>query len=526
MSVKKLMLAAIVTAVYFIGSSFASSSTDPGEYISVQLLGVNDFHGQLETVRTRDGKQVGGAEYMAAYLKKHRQENENTLLVHAGDMVGASSPVSSLMQDEPSVEWMNMVGFDIGTLGNHEFDEGTDEMFRLLDGGKHEKTGDFEGAAFPYTAANVIDKRTGKSILPPYLIKEVDGVPIGFIGVVTTETRDIVLPSGIERVEFIDEVTAINQSVKQLKAKGVQSIVVLGHVSASSNEDGTNPAQDFAEFAPGIDDEVDIIFGGHNHGYANTVVDGKMIIQAYSYGTAFSDVDLFIDRETKEIVNKKADIISTYHDGIEPDQEVKKMVDAYSADKQMMLGQKMGKADAPITKEKTDSGERPIGNLIADSHRQNMGTDIAFMNPGSIRANLDEGELTWGELYTMLPFGTNLVKVSLTGAELKEALEQQWTGNFQTIMQTSGLHYTWDKEAPPGQKVVEMTDADGNAIQPEQTYTVTMTNYLATGGDGFTAFKKGTDTVEGPPTLDSFITYIIESGGSIAPPELGRIKVQ
>ncbi|WP_175987563.1 metallophosphoesterase [Bacillus sp. Marseille-Q1617] len=253
MSVKKLMLAAIVVGIYFIGSSFASSSTDPGEYISVQLLGVNDFHGQLETVRTRGGKQVGGAEYLAAYLKKYREENENTLLVHAGDMVGASSPVSSLMQDEPAVEWMNRVGFDIGTLGNHEFDEGTEEMFRLLDGGKHEKTAQFEGTAFPYTAANVIDKKTGKSILPPYLIKEVDGIPIGFIGVVTTETRDIVLPSGIEGVEFTDEVTAINRSVKELKAKGVQSIVVLGHVSSSSNTDGSNPAQDVAEFAPRIE---------------------------------------------------------------------------------------------------------------------------------------------------------------------------------------------------------------------------------------------------------------------------------
>jgi 5'-nucleotidase len=526
MSVKKLMLAAIVVGVYFIGSSFASSSTDPGEYISVQLLGVNDFHGQLETYRTRDGKQVGGAEYLAAYLKKHRQENENTLLVHAGDMVGASSPVSSLMQDEPAVEWMNKVGFDIGTLGNHEFDEGTDEMFRLLDGGKHEKTGQFKGAAFPYTAANVIDKKTGESILPPYLIKEVEGVPIGFIGVVTTETRDIVLPSGIEGVEFTDEVASINQSVKELKAKGVQSIVVLGHVSASSNADGSNPAQDVAEFAPRIDDEVDIIFGGHNHGFANTVVDGKMIIQSYSYGTAFSDVDLFIDPESKEIVNKQAEIISTYHDGIEPHKDIKEMIDAYSADKEMMLNQVMGKAEAPITKENNDSGERSIGNLVADSHRQNMGTDIAFMNPGAIRANLDQGELTWGELYTMLPFGTHLVKVSLTGSELKDALEQQWTGNFQTILQTSGLHYTWDKEAPPGQKVVNMSDENGNAIHPDQTYTVALTNYLATGGDGFTAFKKGKDIVEGPPTLDSFITYIIESGGSIAPPETGRIKVQ
>jgi 5'-nucleotidase len=525
MSLKKLMLTAIVVGGYFIGSSFASSSTDPGEYISVQLLGVNDFHGQLETYRTKDGKQVGGAEYLAAYLKKHRQENENTLLVHAGDMVGASSPVSSLMLDEPTVEWMNKVGFDIGTLGNHEFDEGTDEIFRLLNGGRHEKTGQFDGTDFPYTVANVIDKKTGEAVLPPFIIKEVDGVPIGFIGVVTTETKDIVLPSGIEGVEFTDEVTAINQSVEDLKAKGVQSIVILGHVSASSNMNGSNPSMDFTEFAPNIDDEVDVIFGGHNHGLAKTIVDGKLIVQSYSYGTAFSDVELFIDPESKEIINKQAEIIPTYHDGMEPDNEIREMVDAYSADKQLMMDQVMGRSAAAITKDRSDSGERSIGNLIADSHRQIMGADIAFMNPGAVRADLDEGELTWGELYTMLPFGTNLVKVSLTGAQLKAALEQQWTGNFQTIMQTSGLHYTWDWNAPAGQKVVEMTDADGNEIVPDQTYTVALTNYLATGGDGFTTFTKGTEKVDGPPTLDSFITYIIQSGGTIIPPEMGRIKV-
>ncbi|MCA1055751.1 bifunctional metallophosphatase/5'-nucleotidase [Rossellomorea aquimaris] len=526
MSVKRLILTAIVIGVYFIGSSFVSSSTDPGEYVSVQLLGVNDFHGQLETYRTRDGKKVGGADYLAAYLTKQREGKEHTLLVHAGDMVGASSPVSSLMQDEPAVEWMNEVGFDIGALGNHEFDEGTDEMFRLLNGGQHPETGEFKGADFPYTAANVIDKKTGKSILPPYIIKEVEGVPIGFIGVVTTETKDIVLPSGIEGVEFTDEVAAINKSVNELKSKGVQSIVVLGHISASSKEDGSNPSGDFAGFAPLIDDEVDIIFGGHSHGYANTIVDGKMIVQSYSYGTAFSVVDLFIDPETKEIVNKQAKIISTYHDGIEPDRDVKKMVEVYSKDKQLMLQQVMGKADPPITKDVSESGERSIGNIVADSHRMNMGTDIAFMNPGAIRSNLDEGEITWGELYTMLPFRTHLVKATFTGSQLKKVLEQQWTGNFQTILQTSGLRYTWDEDAPPGEKVIEMTDEDGHHIEDDATYTVAMTNYLATGGDGFSSFKEGKDIVEGPPTLDSFITYIIQSGGRIEPPETNRILVK
>ncbi|MCF6409852.1 bifunctional metallophosphatase/5'-nucleotidase [Pseudalkalibacillus salsuginis] len=500
--------------------------SEENKYIPVQLLGINDFHGQIDVYQNINGRKAGGAEYLAAYIKKHEKDNKNTLLVHAGDVVGASSPVSSLLQDEPTIEILNEIGFDVGTVGNHEFDEGVDEMKRLINGGSHEVTGDFEGADFPYTVANVKDKITGEPILPPYVIERVNGIQIGFIGVVTTDTENIVLPSGIENVEFTDEGEAINEAAEELKEKGVKSIVVLGHVPASSNTDGTNPSGELAELAPEIDDEVDVIFGGHNHAYSNALVDGKLIVQSYSYGTAFSDVDLMIDPTTKDIVKKQAEIVTTYHDSITPDAKVKGMVDHYKEEVGPLINEIIGQTSEPITRKSDESGESPLGNLVADSQRAAMETDFAFMNPGGIRSDLDQGETTWGELYTMLPFGNNLVKMTLTGDQIKKLLEQQWNGETKRILQISGLKYTWDKSAPEGAKVLEITDSEGNPVDPQKQYTVTVNNYIATGGDGFTILKQGANQETGPLTLDAMIDYVENQGNPIEAPVTDRIQVK
>ncbi|WP_077621594.1 bifunctional metallophosphatase/5'-nucleotidase [Sediminibacillus massiliensis] len=527
---KKMLSAALLSVALFsttVSAAPAGNDNYQNRYKHVQLLGINDFHGQLDIYQDIDGRQAGGAEYLAAYLKQYEKDNKNTLLVHAGDAVGASSPVSSLLQDEPTIDILNKLGFDIGTVGNHEFDEGVEEMNRLIYGGEHEQTGDFEGASFPYTVANVVDEDTGEHILPPYVTKKVNGMPIGFVGVVTTETQNSVLPSGIKGLSFTDETEAINNAVQQLKDQGVQSIVVLAHVPASSDQDGSKPSGDVVEFAPQIDDEVDVIFGGHNHDYANTVIDGKLIVQSYSSGTAFSDVDLMIDPKTKDIVSKEAKIVTTYHDQIEPDETVANMVDTYEADIQDLVDEVIANASEPITSIQDDSGESALGNLVADSHRAAMVTDFAFMNPGGIRADLDEGPITWGELYTMLPFGNNLVEMTLTGEQIKAVLEQQWEGDSTHILQISGLQYTWDDEAPVGNRVLEISDSEGNPIDLEQPYTVTVNNFLAEGGDGFTVLTDGADEVAGPLALDAMIEYLEGMEGEVdAPDEVDRIRVE
>ncbi|MFE1242938.1 5'-nucleotidase C-terminal domain-containing protein [Fictibacillus sp. NPDC058756] len=481
--------------------------------VSVQLLGINDFHGQINKYTKVGDKMAGGAEYLAAYLRQHEAENpENTLKVSAGDSVGASAPASALLQDEPTIDIMNTLDFNVSTLGNHEFDEGVDEMLRLIFGGEHEATGDFAGADFPYVAANVIEDETGELLLDPYVVYEVGGVEVGFIGVVTTETPSIVIPSGVEGVSFTDEVEAINKYAAELKEQGVESIVVLSHNPAESNVDGTNAKGEVIEMANTVDDEVDVIYAGHNHKYTNTVVDNKLIVQSFSAGTAFSDIDLLINKKTGDIVKKSAEIITTFHEGIEPDAEIKAMVDAAYDKVKDQLSKVIGDAPNGISYTKNDHGEIPMGNLIADSMIAETGTEFAFMNSGGVRAPIDAGEITWEDAFTVQPFGNDLVTMDLTGEQVVELLNQQWSTGREKILQIAGLTVSYTSEDVGNGvfegEVLSVKLPDGSEIDPEETYSVTVNSFMAGGGDGYTVLLEGQNSKVGITDLDALIKHI------------------
>jgi 2',3'-cyclic-nucleotide 2'-phosphodiesterase (5'-nucleotidase family) len=475
-------------------------------YIDVQLLGVNDFHGQIDITRKVAGQPVGRADYLAAYLKQREAENKNTLLVHAGDMVGASSPTSALLQDEPTVEIMNELGFDVGTLGNHEFDEGVDEMMRLIYGGSHPQTGEFEGANFPYVVANVVDKETKENILPPYVIKKVNGMPIGFIGVVFSDTPDIVIPSGTAGVEFTDETEAINKAAKELKAQGVEAMVVLAHNPVDQYKGQVTG--ELADMANAVDDEIDVMFGAHNHRGVNAVVDGKLIVQAYSYGTAFSDVDLKIDPFTKDIVEKKAEVVTTWQDGITPDAAVSEIIKKAEEQVAPIINEVVGYTPQLLSGEGSYNGESVLGNVIADSMTEQTGTDFAFMNPGGIRDVVNPGEVTWGELFNVQPFGNDLVTMTLSGTQIQELLESQWVDpSREKILQISGLKVVFDMSKPVEERVVSMTKEDGTPIDPAAEYTVTVNNFMAGGGDGYTVLLEGKNQTINVTDLDALVNY-------------------
>ncbi|MFL6562722.1 MAG: metallophosphoesterase, partial [Bacillus sp. (in: firmicutes)] len=378
--------------------------------VHVQLLGINDFHGQLDTwrsIKDSTGKVVdysGGIEFLSAYLKQRETANPaNTLMIQAGDLVGASPPVSALLQDEPTIRFMNEIGMDVGTIGNHEFDEGVVEMKRLIHGGDHPKTaqyeakyGKFTGSTMDYIVANVVDENTNEPILPPYNIKEVDGVKIGFIGVVTKDTPTIVTPSGVAGVKFTDEVTAINKYAKELTDQGVKTIVVLAHNPGSSKTDGTGATGQVVDMAKAVDPAVDVIYGAHDHKYLNTNVDGKVLVQSWSYGTAFSDIDLTIDPATGDVIKDqtKAEVVDTLHSKITPDAKIKAELDGYQEDIKPVVSQVVGSTSAPITNAANASGESALGNLIADGMRAVTHTQLGFMNSGGIRNPLPGGTIT------------------------------------------------------------------------------------------------------------------------------------
>lgn len=537
--------------------------SNPKSWVHFKILGLNDFHGHLSTGRKVGGRPVGGAAVLAAYLEAAEAKSKNgSFIVHAGDQVGASPPVSALLQDEPSITFLNMLANDyceasdneqsdedhhhkrrshhkrrnfreqrcniIGTLGNHEFDEGKKEMLRLINGGNY-VTGPFlqkeyEGAVFPYVSANVIDNATGKPLLKPYVIRRIKGVKVAFIGAVLKETPTIVTPTGVAGLSFIDEADAINSYIPELHRQGVHAIVVTIHqgtrqryyAGPTDAETGTLHGS-IADIVNRLDDDVDIVISGHSHSFTNALIPnahGKkiLVVQAFSYGTAFDDIDVAIDPRSDDIVEKSARIVTTYGDmgpGLSPDKKVAQLVAKAEAMVAPMVSKVIGTTTAGISRTANAAGESPLGNLIADAQRRKMGTDFSFMNAGGIRANIPAGNVTWGDLFTVQPFGNDLVTMNLTGTQIVQLLNQQWVGQpYPRMLKISGLTYTWDNARPENDRVVEVRKADGTLLDMAASYSVTVNSFIAAGGDNYTVLTTGTNRVIGSNDLDALVEYI------------------
>lgn len=539
--------------------------------LPVQLLGINDFHGQLSAGRRVSNRPVGGAAVLAAYLQAAQHDPndpdlpDRTFIVHAGDHVGATPPESALLQDEPSIGFLNLLanrycryeerkddrdrrgGWDddeakedrrdrrlhpkcnlVGTPGNHEFDEGKDELFRLLNGGNHIAgpflENPYRGARYPTVSANVVHEKTGKPVLPPYVIKQVKNVRIAFIGAVLKETPTIVTPSGVAGLKFLDEADSINRYVRWLRTtEGIRTFIVLIHQGGrqTTYEGPTQPGglisgQDIVNIVSRLDDDVDVVVSGHAHSFTNALLKNQngaeiLITQAFSSSTAYGDIDLMIDQHSRDVVAKSASIVTTFADagpGLTPNPQVADLVAQAQAKVAPLVNRVIGHAATDLLRAESPSGESSLGNLIADAQRAALGTDFAFMNPGGIRADLSAGPVTYGELFTIQPFGNSLVRMDLTGQQIYDLLNQQWVNQpFPRILKTSGLTYTWDNNRPIGDRVVEVL-RNGLPIDRQATFTVTVNSFMAAGGDNFTVLPQGRNQVGGPLDLDALITYI------------------
>ena len=481
---------------------------------SLQILGVNDFHGAMEP-STVAGRQLGGAAHLAAYLKRYeREHNPNgTLTVHAGDMVNASPLISGYFLDEPAMYALNEMGFDLGTLGNHEFDEGGREMLRLLRGGQRRDARrlrdgnvvsdrNFPGSTFPYIASNTHRAANGRRVLPSRIVLKRKGVRVGFVGVTTEDTPNVVLPQAIAPFWISDISDQVNREVAILKRRGVETIIVLAH-SGGFESNGvleTTPANEIAQEATEMDDEVDGIIAGHTHSRINSVVDGKRIMSAFSNGTAFDRMTFDVDRATGDVVGTVAgEVVDVVNAGTAPDAETQAVVNRFRTRIEPVTSRVVGESQAPMTRTPTRSQETSLGHFIADAQRTKAGAQIALMNPGGIRADLDAGLVTFGELATIQPFDNALRSLELTGDQLRRILEQQLFPNpadpaaRSRILQISGFRYSYDARAPAGARVVpgSMQLADGSPILPTTTYLVAANEFIASGGDGFTVFREG-----------------------------------
>ena len=544
--------------------------------VPVRIIAFNDFHGHLEPADNAiavpdpanpEGTvflRSGGAAFLAARINQLKAEQERHVVVSAGDLVGASPLTSGMFYDEPTIEVMNAIGLDINALGNHEFDRGVAHLLRLANGGCHvgpptnrqtcAGLGDkFAGARFTLLAANVLDRDSDQPIVPPTWVRNFNGVRIGFIGAVTRATRAIVLQSGITNVRFVAEAKVLNDAARRLRADGVQAIVAVVHEGGEA-EGGydacRNPRGPIFDIARELDPAIDIVLSGHTHRAYNCIVDGRLILQAASYGRLVSVVDLEIDRASGKIVRERTRArnlpvpngLQTSHrlraayPPLTPDLKVAAIVEHYRRIAAPVAQQPVGRIAAEFDRRASRGGDNALGRLIADAQlaaTRAHGAQVALTNPGGLRADLRTAAgdeiVTYADAFASQPFGNTLVTMTLTGAQLKQLLEQQWSTASQRarILQPSrGLSYAWVANSPHGERIVaDSMRLHGRLIAPDQPYRVTVNNFLADGGDGFRVLRDGIDRIGGPVDVDALTDYLKEQSAArpLAPDRVPRI---
>ena len=567
-SVPALALAAAAATAGVTSSTAAAAPKDGPKGpppVELQLLALNDFHGQLEPVpSTSSGSRLpgfglegfGGSEYLATQVRRLEaaSKQKNTVTVAAGDLIGATPLLSAAFHDEPAIEALNLIGLDYASVGNHEFDEGPAELLRIQNGGCHPVDGcadpdlPFQGADFQYLSANAFVTATGQPLLPPYAVHKVQGVKVGFIGMTLEGTPSIVTPSGVAGLRFTDEAETANRYAAELRKQGVETIVVLLHeggtqvnatdVDGCNGPNGANSLNGpIAQIVPLMDDAIDVVVTGHTHQAYNCVLDGKVVTSASSVGRLVTDIDLTIDRRTGDVLTAKADNVPVSRT-VAADPAQTALIARYRELLGPVAGRVVGTAATAIPGGPTSaapSGERPLGNLIADAQlaaTTGVGAVAALMNPGGVRADLDAGPITFEEAFSVQPFGNLLTTITLTGAQLDCVLEQQFVNGRSTVLQPSAsLTYTRTRSAATGTTAAPCSGQqvsgiriNGTPVDPAVSYRITVNNFLADGGDGFTQLTAGTNRVLGIDDLQALTEYLT-ARGTVSAPATNRITL-
>lgn len=527
--------------------------------VDVQLLGFNDFHGNLKPPAGSSGRiqtgpdpavnrvDAGGVEYMATHVQALAATNPNTVVVTAGDIIGATPLISALFHDEPTIESMNALGLAVAGVGNHEFDEGVEELWRMQYGGCHPVDGcadgdGFDGAAFSYLAANVSDEATGETVFPAYEIRRFGRARVAFVGMTLEGTPLVTTPAGTQGLRFADEADTVNALVPELRAQGVETIVVLLHeggaVTGLYNE-CIGMSGPLFEVVSRFDAAIDVVVAGHTNAAHVCDVGGRLVTSAASFGRIVTDIDLVIDENGGNVVAQTARNVIATRD-VARDAAQTALIARYDALTAPLANRVVGTVAGDLIKAQNPAGESTMGFAIADAQlaaSSGQGAVAAFMNPGGVRADLlaatvsggeAPGQATYGELFAVQPFGNTLMTITVTGEQLDTMLEQQWSiqggvekANILAVSQ--GFRYEWDSTRPIGSRVDPASISIGGvAVNPSGSYRITANSFVAAGGDGFSVLVQGTDRVGGAVDVDAFEAYFA-AHSPFAPPALGRI---
>ena len=513
--------------------------------VAVQLLAFNDFHGNLEPPSGDSGlvnqTTAGGAEYLATHLKNAAAQNPNSIVVAAGDLLGASPLISALFHNEPTVESMNAMNLSLASVGNHEFDHGRRELLRMQRGGCHPTDGcqdgdGFAGARFQYLAANVVDRTASppRPLFPATAVRTVGGVKIGFIGETLQGVRKVVLPSVVRGFTFLDEAATANAHAARLKRQGVNAIVLLIHQGGQQRPaDAEADPNGCAGFSGGLGPTLDklspdikVVISGHTHRYYNCTFGGRLVTSAGAYGRIFTRVNLAIDPSNDVIVSAAARNEIVTRD-VEKDAEQTRLIAKYGALSKPVADRPIGSVTSNIPRRANRAGESPLGDVIADSQlastspRIKGGAVVALMNPGGVRADLivnaegsgaPGGRVTYGHLGSILPFGNVVTVQTMTGDMIRRVLEQQFDNpgpGQQTFLQvSSGFTYRYALNAPAGRHVDSTSmQLRGRLIGPADRLRVAVNNFLLSGGDNFTVFEEGAAGVGADVDIDALMAY-------------------
>ena len=561
-----------------------------GRTTDIHLLGFNDFHGNLEAAGLNIyGRFAGGAAYLTKAIRdRQAQYGSHQATLMAGDNIGASPLINGLFFEEPATIVTNFMNVDFASVGNHEFDKGSAELLRIQNGGCHPEEGCtaapyaqpdgtttnvFPGANFQYLSSNVVVDATGETLFPAFGTKRFKSdsgkkFEIGFIGSVLESTPTIVTPTGVAGLTFLDEADAANRVVEQLVDRGVKTMVLVIHqggfqqgTAALNGCAGNLTGSDIADIASRLDPRIKVIVSGHTHAeYRCTITTNgvtRLITSASSFGRVLSDITLEIDGKSGELVQATAanviveNALNTPGPGVtripDPSKEdpaVAAIVERYRQDVAPLANTVIGRIQGDLTRAPSPRGETTLGNVIADAQLaatepDGLGNaDVAFMNPGGVRADLiaaqisggeAPGEVTYGEAFTVQPFGNSLVTKTMTGEMIDRLLQQQFPGcggqTTQRILQVSvTFRYEQNGAAVACADKIGRMFVNGVEVAPTDSFRVTMNSFLAFGGDGFTVFNEGTDALGGEVDIDALVTYFeaAEPTG-IAVPPLDRI---
>ena len=544
----------------------------PTQPVLLRVIAFNDLHGNLEsaalTLPHPDPANpaqalrvaVGGAAHQAGLVRALRASAAHSVVVTSGDSIGGTPLVSALFWHESTIDVLNRMGVDVAAPGNHEFDAGVAELQRVLGGGcRDAKAGDtavscalgrHEGAKFPHVAANIL-KADGSTLFAASWVRDYGGVKVGFIGATTESTPTIVVPSGIAGLRFIDEADAINAEAARLQALGVQALVAVIHEGGNTGEPGStmewndggcaNRRGAIFDIERRLSPAVDVVLSGHSHQGYRCVIDGRPVMQAVALGRGLSVLDLVLDPKTRDVDRARSlhrNLITAQEPApyaaalrsAQPDADLAARVAAYAERARPLAERTVGRIGGSFNSG-ANNGDMSAGRLIADAQwaatrAPNRGaSEFALMNAGGVRAGLacrgtPPGAVSFGDVFTMQPFGNSLVVMTLTGAQLQALLESQPRAG--ALIPSSSIRWVWRANAAPGQRVHDLR-INGQPVTAARDVRFTVNSFMAEGGDGYALLRQGRNRLGGELDIDALISFM---GGVPSPDPDLRYRVE